>query len=329
MNLKEKIIITGGSGFLAKNLLNHIDKNKFEIILLTRSKKKKDQLETIYKKAKTDLIDWNNQIDVNEKLKEASYIIHTAAKVPTRSESNNYDIIKSSLKIAKRIVSANLNLKKLIFISTLRTCIDSNKKIMSDDTKYNFYKFDTAYGKSKFLTELYFKKYKNIIKYPVITCSPGHILGPDSPKISKSNEFIFNIFKKKVCFYTKTNYAIVDILDVCKSIILLLDSSNSSEKYLLCKKNPSMLDLIDMCEQIQNKKKIKIYLPLFLINFVSYIFEFFNNKFKIKNMPINRSSYYFAKLNCSFEGTKIENKGLEYTDLNKTINNLYNYYNDQ
>ena len=90
-----------------------------------------------------------------------------------------------------------------------------------------------------------------------------------------------------------------------------------------------MLDLIDMCEQIQNKKKIKVYLPLFLINFVSYIFEFFNNKFQIKNMPINRSSYYFAKLNCSFEGTKIEIKGLEYTDLNKTINNLYNYYNDQ
>jgi nucleoside-diphosphate-sugar epimerase len=39
--LKEKIIITGGSGFLAKNLLNHINKEKFEVILLTRSKKKK------------------------------------------------------------------------------------------------------------------------------------------------------------------------------------------------------------------------------------------------------------------------------------------------
>ncbi len=253
--MKEKVLITGGSGFLARNLIKVLDYNKFEIILLTRSDYKKSLIEKNNKNLKVFLIDWDNQNDVNTKLKNASYIIHTAAKVPTRSESNNFNIIKSSIKIAKTIVKANLNLRKLIFISTLRTCINLKEKTINDDTEYNFYNFDTAYGRSKFLTEKFFKKYKEKIKYPITICSPGHILGPESSEISKSNEFVYNIFRKKICFYTKTKYAIVDISDVCKSISLLLNPSISSEKYLICNQNPSMFELIKICEKIQNQKK--------------------------------------------------------------------------
>ena len=68
------------------------------------------------------------------------------------------------------------------------------------------------------------------------------------------NLFII-FFRKKICFYTKTKYAIVDISDVCKSINLLLSPSISNEKYLICKQNPSMLELIKICEEIQNQKK--------------------------------------------------------------------------
>ena len=48
---------------------------------------------------------------------------------------------------------------------------------------------------------------------------------------------------------------------------------------------------------------------------------------KIKNMPLNRSSYHFAKLNGKFEGKKIEGLGLKYTELDVTINKLFTYYN--
>ena len=87
-----------------------------------------------------------------------------------------------------------------------------------------------------------------------------------------------------------------------------------------------MLELIKICEEIQNQKKIKIYLPLIIINFISLLFEFLGKYFKIKNIPLNRSSYHFAKLNCKFEGNKIEEKGFNYTALNSTINKLYNFY---
>ncbi len=323
--MKKKIVITGGSGFLAKNLLDHLNCNEFEILLLSRNKEKLDHLKNKYN-IQIDSIDWTDSSDIEKKLKNINYVIHTAAMVPTRSDANNFEIIKSSLRICKKICNLSLNLEKFIYISTLRTCIDINASIFTDDTKYNFYKFDTAYGRSKYLSEKYLLKYKSKNNLPLIICSPGHIMGPEKEDVSKSNEFLFNIFKKKINLYIKTRYAIVDILDVCEALNLIIRKGMVSEKYLICNNNPTLYELISKCENIQGKK-IKIYLPLILINFASIFFEFLNRKLKYKKIPINRSSYYFAKLNGKFEGKKIRTLGLKYTELDVTIKKIFLYYN--
>ena len=320
--MKKKIIITGGSGFLTKNLVKHLDLNKFDVVLLTRDDAKLKDLKINYN-INIKKINWENTNDIKEKFTGANYIIHTAAMVPSRSDANNSTIIKSSLKICKKICSLNLDVEKFIYISTLRTCINTKKTIFTDDTKYNFYKFDTAYGRSKYLSEKYLIKHKKNL--PLIICSPAHILGPESQDKSKSNEFIYNIFKKKVNFYINTKYALVDIEDVCEAINLIIDKSNINEKYLICNFNPSFYKLISLCEEFQGKK-IKIYLPMILINLISIFFESMNKIFKIKNLPINRSSFHFASLNGEFKGKKIEQLGLKYTELNKTIRKLFEFY---
>ena len=323
--MKKKIIITGGSGFLAQSLLGHLNHDEFQITLLTRNRNKLLHLKNEYA-VEIENIDWTNNLDLEKKMKGANYIIHTAAMVPTRSDANNFQIIKSSLRICKKICDLRLNLEKFIYISTLRTCIDINTNIFNDDSKYSFYNFDTSYGKSKYLSEKYLLKYKSKNNLPLIICAPGHILGPEDENVSKSNEFIFNIFRKKINLYIKTRYAIVDILDVCESLNLIINKGIVAEKYLICNHNPTLYELIEKCENLQ-AKKIKIYLPLIFINIASIFFEFLNKILKIKNMPLNRSSYHFAKLNGKFEGKKIEGLGLKYTELDVTINKLFTYYN--
>ena len=323
--MKKKIVITGGSGYVAKSLIEYLDLDKFEVTLLTRDKEKILFIKKDYN-VNIENIDWSNSSDVQKKLINKNYVIHAAAMVPTRSDANNFEIIKSSLKICKTICDLNLNLEKFIYISTLRTCINTKEEVFTDDTKYDFYKFDTAYGKSKYLSEQYFLKYQKKNNLPLIICSPSHILGPESENISKSNEFIFNIFRKKINFYINTRFPIVDISDVCEAIKLIIDKSQINDKFLLCYHNPTLYELIKKCEKIQGKK-VKIYLPLFLINIVSIFFDFLNKKFKIKKLPINRSSYHFAKLNGKFKGLKIIKLGLNYTDMDVTIDKLYKFYN--
>ena len=126
--MKKKIIITGGSGFLTKNLVKHLDLNKFDVVLLTRDDVKLKDLKINYN-IDIKKINWESTSDIKEKFTGANYIIHTAAMVPSRSDANNSTIIKSSLKICKKICSLNLDVEKFIYISTLRTCINTKKTI--------------------------------------------------------------------------------------------------------------------------------------------------------------------------------------------------------
>ena len=313
--IKKNIAISGASGFLGKNLSNYLDKNKYNITLLTRSEKSKKEItkENILVK----IINWDNIDQIKEVLKNVDIFIHAGAKLPSRGDANDYKIIRSSIKIAKNICKANLKLEKFIFISTLRTCIEIGKKNFEDNSNYNFYKYDTAYGRSKYLTEKYFLKYKK--KLPLIICSPAHIIGPEEVKIAKSNEFIINYLQKKIAIYTNAKYAIIDINDVCKAIDLIISKSEINKKYLLCSHNPTFKEIIEICEKLQKNKKIKFYIPIFLLNFISWAFEILNNKFGIKKIPMNRSSYNFAKLEGNFIGNNILNLGMKYQDLTDVI----------
>jgi nucleoside-diphosphate-sugar epimerase len=319
--LKKIISISGGSGFLAKNLSNYLDRKKYNVTLITRSNKTKEILETEHKDTLVKVVDWNNVSQIKEALKDTQIFIHAGATLPTRSDANDYKILRSSLKVAKNICRANLHLEKFIFISTLRTCIEIGKDQFKDNSKYNFYKYDTAYGRSKYLTEKYFIRHKD--RLPLIICSPAHIIGPESELIAKSNTFIINYLKKNIVFYTNTKYAVIDILDTCKAIDLIISKSDTGKKYLLCSHNPTLKDIIKICEDLKSKK-IKIFIPMFIINFFSLFFDILNKKFGLKKIPINRSSYYFAKLKTDFIGQNIVDLGLTYQNLNSIIFNIKN-----
>lgn len=322
---KKKIAITGGSGFLAKYLFLNLKKN-YDIILITRNQASKTLLEKNYPQATTKIINWDSLKQIKECLAEADILIHSAAMLPTRASANNNKIIKSSLLIARKICKANLTLEKFIFISTLRTCINTEKLVFEDDTKYNFKNYDTSYGLSKYITEKYFLKFAN--KLPLIICSPTHIIGPEKTNFSKSNDILINFLSKKIVFYTDTKYAIIDVNDVCHAIEKIIEKSDINNKYLLSANNPSLKELINYAEKITNQKKIKIYIPLFFLNIISLFFDIVNKVFKLKTIPVNRSSYFFAKLNKDFYGKKITNYKLKFKNsyqilegLNKFIKN--------
>lgn len=317
--LKKNISISGGSGFLAKNLSKYLDRKKYNVTLITRSNKTKEILETEHKNTLVKIVDWNDVSQIKEALKDTQIFVHAGATLPTRSDANDYKIIRSSLKVAKNIYRANLNLEKFIFISTLRTCIEIGKDQFEDNSEYNFYKYDTAYGRSKYLIEKYFIRHKN--RLPLIICSPAHIIGPENELIAKSNTFIINYLKNNIVFYTKTKYAVIDILDACKAIDLIISRSDIGQKYLLCSHNPTLKEIIEICENLSNKK-IKIFIPMFIINLISLFFDFLNKKFGLKKIPVNRSSYHFAKLKTDFVGKNIIDLGIKYQNLSSVISNI-------
>ena len=63
-----------------------------------------------------------------------------------------------------------------------------NKEIKSTN-KYNFYKFDSNYGKTKLLMKN-FLKFCNTFKKNYLILAPTHVIGPNDKKTTPNNKFL-------------------------------------------------------------------------------------------------------------------------------------------
>lgn len=134
---KKRILITGGSGFVGKNLKEYFS-DKYQLFVPTH--KQLDLLDT----EKVDRYISHNQID---------YIIHAANIGGKRTDSSHEDIIGANLRMFFNIVRQQNLVKKIIYFGSgaefdksgpinKATEEDLGERIPKDD--YGFYKFVCA-----------------------------------------------------------------------------------------------------------------------------------------------------------------------------------------
>tara|TARA_Y100000816_G_C26107320_1_gene588856 strand:- start:1313 stop:2422 length:1110 start_codon:yes stop_codon:yes gene_type:complete len=133
-----KVLVTGSSGFIGKNLLVHLKyTTNYEVITFNRN---------------------DNQTDLRDKIKKSNFIFHLAGvnRPETENEfSENASLTKKLIKILKE--------EKL----SLPIIYTSSSKIQNND----------AYGKSKLHAEELLKNYQKVNKCPVIIYRLTNVFG--------------------------------------------------------------------------------------------------------------------------------------------------------
>ena len=145
-----KVLITGSSGFIGKNLVVRLSKSH-SIIALSHKKilKKNKNIKYIYLKKKKIL-----------NLKKVDAIIHCAASTPPKYSQN--ECYKNNRYLDNLIISfyKNYNIKKFIYLSSMSVYGKiKNKIVKENDRPKNL----DLYGMSKFETEKNYSRFKKII----------------------------------------------------------------------------------------------------------------------------------------------------------------------
>jgi GDP-L-fucose synthase len=242
---KKNILITGGSGFIGKNLIEHLSKNKKYKILAPKHK----ELELLDESAVKDFFA-KNKIDV---------VIHTAHFGGNRklTPAECQDALKKNLKMFFNISSNSKNYGKMIFFGSGAEYDKSQNIKKVKEEEFGKHMPGDDYGFAKFVCSKHIEKADNIV------CLRS--FGVFGKYEDYETRFISNIMCRilyglpvEINQNMLLDYVYVD--DLCRIIEHLIDNEPKHKFYNIG--SGKHIDLLSIAKKIKeisgNDSKIKI-----------------------------------------------------------------------
>lgn len=237
MKLKKKILFFGATSFAADELVNTL-KNKYEIINLSRSKKKG------LKNINFNLKKINNSIKKINKLKNVEYLIYFSSFVPLREKSSNLNECFSAnvYSLIELLIKLEIKPKKIVLASS-GSIYGNSEKIVNEKS---FLHLENNYSISKYLQENIIRIYcrdknikflslrigyvynKNLNKKRIINVIINKIKNKKNFKVYNQEKLIFNLIHSKDIAYLTDK-----ILVSGQGIFNLVNNENLSLKKMI------------------------------------------------------------------------------------------------
>lgn len=268
--MKERVLITGASGFVGYHLVEHALKNNLEVYAAVRKSSKIDHLKEF--RIQYVYLDFSNVDALVKELedKNYTYIIH-AAGVTAAKTQQDYDRVNAeyTFNLGQAIAQSNIKLKKFIFLSSLAALgplLMLNGVIQDNSTPNPV----TAYGRSKLLAE---EKLATIASLPIITLRPTAVYGPRDTGIF----IILKQFSKGFEPYigrVEQHLSFIYVKDLAKLTLAALQSPINNQTYNVSDgKFYDRYALANFSKRVLNKKTFKVHLPLLLIKVLAGFLE--------------------------------------------------------
>jgi nucleoside-diphosphate-sugar epimerase len=234
MNLPKnsRIAITGGTGFLGSHIIRYFIQEGYTNITALKRENSNMTLVSDFQ----DKVVWLNGdiLDIEclyELLDNVDFVVHSAAMV-SYDPLDREEIFNVNVEGTANVVNVCLekNPRKLIFMSSVAAIgrVKSNQ-LIDEKTEWNESKFNTHYGQSKRLAELeIWRGMAEGLKVGIL--NPSIILGP-SIWGDSSTKVLTHVFKGSKLYPPGTN-GFVDVRDVAKLTLHLLESDVINERYL-------------------------------------------------------------------------------------------------
>lgn len=255
-----RILITGASGIIGQKLVNKIKQlTKYQVRVLIRSSKADDFKHVSYVIGDLTSLDSLYQATLNTDI-----VVHLAGITHTNQQDLYYKI---NLVGTKNLIEAcqENKIKKFVFMSSRTASHDGG-----------------AYAESKLLAE------KEVEKSGLnwVILKPAEVYG------AGEKEAIYRLIKlikqnNRVPIIGNGRYLLSPVFvdDVVDAIVKTVQQKNViGKKYILAGPEEfSYNEMVDRISKILGVKRIKVYLPLFLVRFLAFIFFIFKQNILVRD----------------------------------------------
>lgn len=310
------ILVTGGAGLLGKELI---------IQLLAQGK----QVRAIYNK--TPLPDFHsdkleqvqcNILDVTgleEAMKGIEQVYHSAAIV-TFNPKKKRELFKINIEGTANVVNAALDagVKKMVHVSSVAALgrIRENTPI-NETMNWTEETSNSRYGQSKYLAEL--EVWRGIGEgLDAVMVNPVLILGDGDWNSSSSR--VFKSVYEEFPWYTDGITGFVDVRDVAKAMIQLMDSNISAERFIISAEDRNFQDVFNLIAKAFGKKPPHKKVTPALAKIV-WRLEAIKSRFTGKEPLVTKETAATALAKVHFDNSKLKRylPGFTYRAIEETI----------
>lgn len=314
------ILITGGTGFLGRFIVDECLQNGEQVRILARNPSK------VTPRGGVDIVEGDllDHAQLDQAMQGIDRVIHAAAVVsfwPRRYEEMREVNVKGTELLID--VCLEHNVSKVLHVSSIaalgRTLAGG---IITEKAKWSDSKLNTHYGRSKYLAEL--QIYRGVEEGLKATiCNPGLILGAGNTQSggwTSGSPRLFNTVYKGLRYYNPGATGIVAATDVARGIYALLQSDfEKGERFIMVGENIPYKQIFERIADGLGVKAPRTSPPVWLTKLAARILTWKGN-LQNKEPLITPETARISRHQSQYDGSKITQAiGFEYSDMAKVI----------
>lgn len=312
------ILVTGATGLLGSHLLKELSKKDIKVKALYRT--------TIPKGFSSD-IQWVNGdiLDVfslEEAFANVTQVYHCAATVNFYPDQKEL-LYKTNVEGTTNIVNAciDANIEKLLFVSSVAALgrIRDGEKI-NEKMQWSEETSNSEYGKTKYLAEM--EVWRGIGEgLNAVIINPSIILG--AGEWGSGSSQLFKTAYEEFPWYTEGISGFVDVADVVRAMIILMNGKSSSERFIISAENRSYKDVFSQMA-INFGKKPPYKKVTALLAEIVWRSEKVKGMLTGKRPLLTKETARTAQTKVYFDNSKFTYYAVnfEYTPLNESIKRI-------
>lgn len=321
------ILVTGASGFLGQHLVRELSLSGKKIRASYLHHPPSKDLMSLHhvEWVRADLLDI---FDVEILMKDIRQVYHCAATVSFDSEHHD-TMVHNNIESTVNIVNEALlqEVEKLIHVSSIAALgvPEDPSKPITEEEQWEENESQSAYGKSKHLAEL--EVWRGIGEgLNAAIVNPGIILGEGDWQNGSSK--FFSLIKNGFPFVTKGITGWVDVKDVVRAMIVLMDSSIAEERFILSAGNYSYQTIFN-----EIAKALKVQAPQRLAKpwqtELIWRWQKLQSLFSQKQPKISKETAQTSQKEMNFSNQKLLQylPNFKYHELSETVERVAKAFN--
>jgi len=275
------ILVTGGTGLVGSHLLYFLLKKHTTVRVVHRKSSDLEAVKKVFSYYTDDPnllyqnIDWveANITDIpalTAAFKDVTHVYHAAAYI-SFDPKHYYKLKKSNIEGTANVVNLSLanNIKKFCYVSSvavLGTPLD--EKFADEKNHWNPEEKNSVYGITKYGAEMEVWRGTQEGLNAVIV-NPGVIVGEGF--WNSGSGAIFKQAAKGIPFYFGGGVGVIDVKDVVKLMVMLMESHVKNERYVLVSTNVTYQQLLTHISKALGKKPPTTAAPKWILFVLSWL----------------------------------------------------------